>query len=287
MALSVAANADEEAAESLASALARPESAGETETTAVAAIDELVDEASAATAKVEQALTLGKGVAGGMALDPAQLGLEANALLDLLDRLDRQGRAKEALRLARAASKLYSLLRRWLELLRALRAALRAAEKLGDLEAIGWAKHELGTLQLAGDDVVQARRTLSEAREIRKRLVDPRGLAVTEGNLRILSELPPGTPSLEHRFAGARPPVMRLLPLIAIGAVLLGAGLAGGVAVGGSSEETAATVTKTSTQTVTRDGTTVTQPGTTQTVTEPPILETTTVTTTVTEPPLK
>src|SRR4029077_18877615 len=121
---------------SLAHAPVEQKPAQEQEKTPVEAIGDIVDEAATATAKVERALAIGKGAAQGGAFDPAQLGLEADALLDLLERLDREGRAKEALRLARTLSKLYSLLRRWAELLRALQAALRAGEKLGDLKAI-------------------------------------------------------------------------------------------------------------------------------------------------------
>jgi tetratricopeptide (TPR) repeat protein len=267
---------DAVAAGDLARALAQPEPIPEAETTAVEAVDELVDEASAATAKVEKALALSKGVSEGRILDPAQLGLVADTLLDLLDRLDRKGRAKEALRLARVISKIYSLLRRWMELLRALRTALRCAEKLGDMDAIGWAKHELGTLQLAAGDVAGAHRTLSEAAKIRERLGNSRDLAVTERNLgRLLERLPPQG-HLGHGGTDARPPTLRLLPAILVGAVLFGAGVAGGAVVGGSSDsnQTAAGAkTKTETKTVAQNGTT------TETVVEP---STTTVTDTTT-----
>jgi hypothetical protein len=92
------------------------------------------------------------------------------------------------LRLARALVNLLMLLRRWAALLRAQRAALRAGEKLGDLSAVGWAKHELGTLRLAAGDVKGAERSLREAQEIRERIGDRRGLAATTRNLQVLCE---------------------------------------------------------------------------------------------------
>lgn len=187
----------------------------------------LIDEASAETAKVEKAVALGKGLAKGEALDPAQLGLEVDAVLGLLERLDRQGRWKEALRLARALSTLYSLLRRWVALLQSLRAALRAGEALDDLKAVGWAKHELGTLKVAAGDVGGAAQSLGEAREIRKRVGDRREIAATDHNLRALCEQLHGTPP-----EGKVSPILRIsLPLAILAALLLllAGGVAGGV----------------------------------------------------------
>lgn len=218
--------ADQAEADSLARALQEQEPPPEPEKTAVEAAGDLVDEASAATTKVERAVAISKDAAAGDVLDPAQLGLEADALLDLLERLDRGERAKEALRLARALSKLYSLLRRWAELLRTLQAALRAGEKLGDLRAIGWAKHELGTLQLAGGDVDGAARTLDEAREIRRGFGDRAELAATEHNLHACSHRPAGP--------GGQPRTLGLTPALAIGALVFVVGVGAGAAFGGS-----------------------------------------------------
>jgi Divergent InlB B-repeat domain len=178
------------------------------------------------TSKVEQAAAIGKGLAKGEALDPAQLGVEFDAVLGLLERLDRDGRWKEALRLARAVSTLYSLLRRWAALLRSLRAALRAGEMLDDLQAVGWAKHELGSLKLAADDVGGAARGLGEAREIRERVGDRREIDVTDHNLQTLCRRLRGSQGRERR-----PHILRVsLPLaILIALLLLAGGVAGGV----------------------------------------------------------
>jgi hypothetical protein len=145
-----------------------------------------VDDASELTAKAEQAVALFNGLAEGKLLDPKQLSGEIDALLGLLERLDREGRWEEALRLARALSGLLALLVRWAELVRSLNVALHAAQRLGDWSAVAWAKHELGTLQLAVEDVSGAERELGEAREIRQRIGDRRGLAATDRNLQVL-----------------------------------------------------------------------------------------------------
>lgn len=198
----------------------------------------VVDDASEVTAKIERAVALGKAVAESKALSPEQLALEAGSLIDLLGRLDRQERFKEALRLARALVNLLMLLRRWVALLRALRAALRAGEKLGDLAAVGWAKHELGTLRLAAGDVNGAELSLREAQEIRERIGDRRGLAATTRNLQALCErLREMLREEELVRAGAQSsPVLRPLILAALFVLLFGGGVAAGVIAGNSND---------------------------------------------------
>ena len=198
----------------------------------------VVDDASEVTAKIERAVELGKGAAAGQALSPDQLALEVGTLLDLLQRLDREGRFKEALRLARALVNLLTLLRRWAELLRALRAALRAGEKLGDLHAVGWAKHELGSLRIAAGDVEGAERSLREAQEIREGIGDRRGLAATTRNLHVLCErLREMLREEELVRAGAQgPSALRLLILATLFVLLFGGGVAAGVIAGGSND---------------------------------------------------
>jgi hypothetical protein len=171
-----------------AEALARALKADTEGKSAADAIGDAVDDASAVTGKIERAVALGKGAAEGKALDPEQLVLEVDSLVGLLERLDRKGRHEEALRLARAISTIASLIKRWLALLRALRAALRAGEALGDLKEIAWAKHELGTLRLVAGDVSEAERNLREALEIRERIGDRPGMAATTRNMRALCE---------------------------------------------------------------------------------------------------
>ena len=201
-----------------------------------------VEDASATTAKIERAVALCKGVGEGRALDPAQLGLEVGALLDCLERLDRKKEHKKSIQMARALATLLMLLKRWVDLLKTLRIALRAAERLGDQETIAWAKHELGTLKLAAGDVRGADRELRGAREIRQKIGDRRGLGATERNLQVLcdrvGEMLRKEELVPPRSGGGRTVTGRLLALAGVfAAVLFGTGLAAGMTAGGSSDQ--------------------------------------------------
>lgn len=213
----------------LARALEEPEAK---EKSAAVETAEKVEDASGVTAKCERAVSLSKGVAEGKALDPEQLGAEVGALLDLLERLDRKSRHKDALKIARALATLLMLLRRWAALLRTLRTALGVAEKLGDLDAIGWAKHELGTLRLAAGDIEGAGRDLHEAREIRERIGDRRGLATTNRNLGALCErlqqMLREEELVRRRPRGPRPTVLWVLALAVLFALAFAAGVLAG-----------------------------------------------------------
>jgi hypothetical protein len=192
-----------------------------------------VDAASEATAKIERAVALCKGVGEGQALNPTQLGLEVGALLDCLERLDRKKEHRKSLQMARALTTLLMLLKRWADLLRTLRIALRAGEQLDDLDAVAWAKHELGTLHLAAGDVEGADRDLQRAREIRERIGDRRGLAATERNMQVLCDrlraMLRNEKLVRLRAGRGRFPVRPLLVLAAVFAAF-GAGLAIGMA---------------------------------------------------------
>jgi hypothetical protein len=200
-----------------------------------------VENASDVTSNCEKAVRLGKGVAAGEAFDPDQLSLEVGTLLDLIERLDRDGRYEEELRLARAVSTLLMLLKRWSALLQTLRSALHAGEELGDPSSVAWAKHELGTLRLAGGDVEGAERDLRGAKEIRERIGDRRGLAATNRNLgalcerlrRMLRERELVRAAAEREEGGMRDrllrsPVLRLLALAMLFALFFGAGVLAG-----------------------------------------------------------
>jgi hypothetical protein len=203
---------------------------------ALAAAPELVDKASDITSKVERAVTLFTELAEGR-LDPKALSDEVGALVDLLQRLDREGRWSEALSLARALAGLLALLMRWVDLVASLQVAVRAAAKLGDLDAAGWATHELGTLHLGAGSASGAERRLGEAREIRRRIGDRDGLAVTEQNLQALCRL---LRSLlrEGRLVQRDTRLQRLQhsPALAVGlvAAVIAGGAVAGAAVKGS-----------------------------------------------------
>lgn len=199
-----------------------------------------VESASDVTAKCERAVSLNKGVAEGKAFSPDQLSSEVGVLLDLLERLDRKGRHKDQLRVARALVTLLMLLRRWVALLQTLRTALRTAEEIGDLDAVAWAKHEIGSLRLVAGDVEGAERSLHEAREIRERIGDKRGLAATDRNLgtlcKRLRQMLREEELVRPRPRTPRPMALRVLALAAIFALAFGAGVLAGNS-GGSGKQ--------------------------------------------------
>jgi hypothetical protein len=147
-----------------------------------------VDKASVVTARAERAVALFRGLVQGNVLDPKLLSDEIDSLLNLIERLHHGGRSREALRVARALSGVLALSLRWVELVRSLNIALQAADKLGDPAAGAWARHELGTLHLAAEDAAGAERRLGEAREMRQRIPDRRGLTATDRNLQVLCQ---------------------------------------------------------------------------------------------------
>jgi len=201
-----------------------------------AALGAVVGEASEVTAKAERALGLFRALAEGRVLDPSELTGEVDALLTLLERLDREGRWREALRLARSLSGLLALLMRWQQLVRSLGIALQAADKLGDLPAVAWAKHELGSLHLVAENHSRAERRLEEARELRSRLGDRRGLAATERNLQVLCrqlrELLRDRRLEERGRFWERGGRSRLVVAVAAATLLAAGGVAGAVAGG-------------------------------------------------------
>ena len=144
------------------------------------------------------------------------LSKEIDALIGLLERLDHEGRHEESLRLARSLSGLLALALRWVALVQSLRIAFRAAEALADSHAQAWVHHELGSLALGADDAQAATNQLEQARQIRERLGDEQGLAVTERNLELAEERLAETRS-GRRFAG------RTVLLAAVVAILIAA----------------------------------------------------------------
>jgi cell division septation protein DedD len=152
---------------------------------AIGDLPDVIDDVSGITTKAENAVALFRSLAEGNVLDPSRLSSEIDALVDLVARLDRAERWQEALQVAQAVSGLLALTMRWADLVRSLSVVVRAGEKIDDWPAVAWAKHELGTLHLAVDDVSSAEHELGEAREIRQELGDRRGLAATDRNLQI------------------------------------------------------------------------------------------------------
>jgi Divergent InlB B-repeat domain len=144
---------------------------------------DLLESADEATARIEDGVGVVKDVLEGTLLDPQRAVRDVDLLLELLQRQVKEGRLAEALRVARTVNGALALLMRWAELVRTLRVALSAAEKLGDKGAIAWAHHELGTLHLAAEVPAAAQEHLERARALRRELGDEAGLAATEHNL--------------------------------------------------------------------------------------------------------
>ncbi|HVD41601.1 MAG TPA: hypothetical protein VNC16_11460 [Solirubrobacterales bacterium] len=259
----------------LQKALAEPEPKAEERAPALATE---IDEAAEATTKIEQAAALCKGAAEGP-LDPDQLALEVGTLLDCLERLDRTKKHKKAIQLARSLSTLLMLLKRWASLLQTLRIALRAGQEVGDETAVAWAKHELGTLRLAADDLGGADDCLRQAREIRERIGDSRGLAATNRNMQTLCDRLRAKLRNEAPAPGGQRSIWPPTPsLIVLFAVLFGVGVAAGILVADDPAQQPVAETRSDRDPGHDRTTTVTTTGTPETVTT---VET--VTSTVTE----
>jgi hypothetical protein len=149
----------------------------------VAALEKLQANAETVTRKCERAHELSRAAAEGRLLEADALVAEVDSLLRLAERLDRDGRFDEELRLLRAVHGLLVLARRWLDLIRALRRALAAAEQAGDLAAQAWVRHELGSLHLCADEPEAAAEQLRQARQLQQRLGQATGTCATRHNL--------------------------------------------------------------------------------------------------------
>lgn len=146
-------------------------------------VEDVVDRASDVTTKVERSKALFEDLADG-SLEPAQVTNSVDSLVGLLEKLDKEGNHEDALRVARVLSKLLTLARRWADLLE----ALGTVERLGKLandggQALAWAKHELGTVQLVQGDMRASAESLSAAQELREEAGDRAGVEATKHNL--------------------------------------------------------------------------------------------------------
>jgi Bacterial Ig-like domain len=149
----------------------------------VAALEQVQQSAAAVTAKCERANELVRAVAEGRLTETSALTAEIDVLLELAERLDRDGRFDEELRLLRALYGLGLLLRRWLDLVRALRRGLSAAEKVGDVAEQAWVQHELGSLHLCADQPEAAAAHLREAFRLQQSMGLATGTCATRHNL--------------------------------------------------------------------------------------------------------
>jgi hypothetical protein len=139
--------------------------------------------AAAVAGRIEQANKLySAALAGGLA-DPANLASEIDVLLDLFEKLDQAKRYEEELRVARALHGMLLLALRWLDLVRMLRKALRAARDADDAAGQAWALHELGSLQLCAGQPDAAAKRFREALQLEEQIGDAAGRCATHHNL--------------------------------------------------------------------------------------------------------
>jgi len=158
--------------------------------------------------------------------DSEALLREAAALLALLERAHAAKRWAEVIRLGRAIEDAYALGQRWADWGRVLELVLDAARHREDLEAEGWARHQLGTRSYGLGQLDDARTSLQEALALRERIDDSAGAAATRQNLRVVS----GPPPLLYRLSHLSLTVVAIVCVLLIGAGVAGAGSSPAVA---------------------------------------------------------
>ncbi|MDP8909193.1 MAG: hypothetical protein M3N47_08790, partial [Chloroflexota bacterium] len=123
---------------------------------------------------------------------------EAAALQALLERAHAARRWAQVIRLGRAVESAYALGQRWQAWGRVLELVLDAARRSEDLEAEGWARHQLGTRAYGLGRVDEARTGLQEALALRERIGDSAGAAATRQNLSVVAGRAPLLYRLSH-----------------------------------------------------------------------------------------
>ena len=123
---------------------------------------------------------------------------EAAALLALLERAHAAQRWSQVIALGRAVEDAYVLGQRWEAWGRVLGLVLDAARRCDDLEAEGWARHQLGTRAYGVGDADTARASLQQALALRERIGDHAGAAATRQNLRVVGGRTPLLYRLSH-----------------------------------------------------------------------------------------
>jgi hypothetical protein len=208
----------------------------------VAAFEKLQATAETVTRKCERAHELSRAAAEGRLLQADALMAEVDSLLRLAERLDRDGRFDEELRLLRALHGLLVLARRWLDLIRALRRAVGAAEQAGDLAAQAWVRHELGSLHLCADEPEAATERLRQARQLQQRLGQATGTCATRHNLESAERDSAAATAMEPWSSR----LLRLAGVVGVVTLLAGGGAAIALAQGGDPTPPASTTAGTS-----------------------------------------
>jgi energy-coupling factor transporter ATP-binding protein EcfA2 len=129
-------------------------------------------------------------------------------------------------RLVRVLEPILTLAGRWEASREALEHGLTAARQLGDRAAEALFSHQLGTLELSLDNLVQARVHLDHARQLREQLGDHAGAAVSSHNLAVLVPpdaviAPPEPRSRRQAIAELPRAIARQWPMIAARAAVV------------------------------------------------------------------
>jgi hypothetical protein len=156
--------------------------------------------------------------------DPATVGAERPAVLELLRWASRTGRDRDAIRLGRAAEDAFAAAGQFGTWGAAVETVLAAARRQGDLHEEAWALHQRGTRTFALDESKAALPDLERARDIRREIGDQRGEAASQHNIDVIQG---GVPWWRFGDSGSR---WWLLGLIAIGLVLIAAAVGGALA---------------------------------------------------------
>lgn len=147
--------------------------------------------------------------------DSEALLREAAALLALLERAHAAQRWTDVIRLGRAIEGAYALGQRWADWGRVLELVLDAALRHEDLEAEGWARHQLGTRAYGLGQIAAAGAMLREALTLRERIGDRDGAAATRQNLRVVS----GPTPLLYRLSHVSLTVVAIVCTLLVGTV--------------------------------------------------------------------
>ena len=173
---------------------------------------------------------------------PTELLVELSALLVALRLAHNDEMLAETIRLGRAIEPALVLSRRWDSWEQALLRVRDAAERLGDDATSAWALHELGTRLVAIGQRQKGIEALRQAQQLRAKLGDEPGGAVTAHNLSVAAK----PASLLSRILARWLPTVSLAFIAAIlMAVVLACGVAAALAIGNSSNSAQSTPTTT------------------------------------------
>jgi tetratricopeptide (TPR) repeat protein len=126
-----------------------------------------------------------------------------NLTLTLLEKANREHRWDDVITLGRGIEKALCMVKRWEAWLHVLEWILNATRELGNRSLQGWALHQLGTRELCLGNLETAKKTLTQALDIRHALGDKSAATVTQHNLDLI--IAPPTPPRDTPRSGPKP----------------------------------------------------------------------------------